>query len=128
MADRTWIGLAANERLIWARRRKFDTAKDAADSMGMKPGTYAAYERRPDSSKHTKMEHQAAARFARKFKVRWEWLLAGEGEPWPEEARPDDEPPTPTNRVAVALKTVSKERAEAIADAVEALVKGDKRA
>jgi hypothetical protein len=124
MADQSWRQREEPwERLTWARMRRFDTSVAAAESLGMNENTYRAYERRPGSSKHTPLDHQAAIRFGRKFRVRWEWLLIGEGEPWPETERPEDEPPTPASRVAVALKSVSQERQEAIADAVEALVK-----
>lgn len=75
------------ERLIWARER-WQTARgvkpsksDAADALGMKFGTYAAYEREPGQSKHTVMDHQHAISFARKFKCDWVWLLTGEGSP-----------------------------------------------
>lgn len=87
--DRSWFGLDYWQRVQWARRRwqkekgsVGETARAAAESLGMKEDTYSAYERRPDSSKHTKLNDQAAIRFARKFGVRWEWLLTGQGEPW----------------------------------------------
>lgn len=48
----------------------------------MKGGTYRAYERSPESSKHIAMEHQAAVKFGRKFKINWVWLLTGEGTPF----------------------------------------------
>lgn len=87
----------------------------------MQPGTYRAYERPPDSSKHSRFDDQAAARFARKFRVRWEWLLVGEGEPWLETG--DGGEPTPTDRVVRIMKEAAPERREAIALAIEALVK-----
>lgn len=128
MADQSWRELEGWQRLIWARRRaNFETAKAAADSMGIKPGTYAGYERNPDSSRHVPLDHQNAARFAKKYRVRWEWLLMGEGKPWLETEEPDGEPPSPATRVVVALKTVSDERAAAIADAVEALVRAERK-
>lgn len=75
-----------HERLKWARQHAgFDTAKAAADSLGMKKDTYSAYEREPGKSKTTGLDHQSAIRFARKFKISWEWLLIGQGMPF---ARP----------------------------------------
>lgn len=74
------------DRLRWARQAGgFANAKDFADAVGMPEGTYRAYERSPDSSKHTKLNGQLAIRFARRLKVRWQWLLANDGTPWDEE-------------------------------------------
>lgn len=75
------------QRLHWARARWQHglgikpTAKAAADSLGMEANTYSAYERAPDASKHTRLDHQSAIRFANKFKVNWVWLLLGWGTP-----------------------------------------------
>jgi transcriptional regulator with XRE-family HTH domain len=97
---------------MWARIQKgFERAKDAAESMGMKPGTYNAYERPPTSSKHTKLDHQRAAQFARKFGVRYEWLLEGRGEPMP----------GPKDRVAELMDKASPEEQARIVAALEAL-------
>lgn len=116
--DGSWDGLPRWERVRWARSRKFETATAAAESMGMRPNTYSAYERRPDSSKHTALDHQAAARFAKKFGVRWEWLLSGEGTPWP-----GGEPDAPAMRVVNAMNGLSRDRQEEIASAMVALIK-----
>lgn len=73
----------AHERLKWARLHAgFETATAAAESLGMKKDTYTAYEREPGKSKHTTLDHQSAIRFAKKFKVSWEWLLIGQGTPF----------------------------------------------
>jgi transcriptional regulator with XRE-family HTH domain len=48
----------------------------------MKEGTYRCYERGPDTAKSIPLEYKHAKLFAREFKVRWEWLLDGLGEPW----------------------------------------------
>ena len=70
------------ERLRYARTMAgFERAKDAADSMGINPVTYRSYERRPDQAGARNIDHQQAARFAKKFKVSWKWLLLGEGTP-----------------------------------------------
>lgn len=70
--------------MLWQREAGAakESASAAADSLGMEPGTYRAYERDPASSKHTKLDHQSAIRFARKFKVSWTWLLTNEGTPF----------------------------------------------
>lgn len=79
------------ERVRWARvEAGFQTGKSAADSLGMKAGTYQAYERSPDASLHIAIDHQVAARLARKFKVRWEWLLTGQGDAHEAEVIDDD--------------------------------------
>lgn len=120
-ADQSWRDLqGAHQRLRWARKR-WQTAGGAvnggavhaAASLGMKPGTYRAYERAPESSKHTKLESQEAIRFARKFKVSWIWLLTGEGTPFqltPEQAR-----------VINAMMNLSDDQQKMVADMVEGL-------
>jgi len=98
MADNSWRNLELWERVKWARGRRFESAAAAAEALGMKEGTYRCYERGPDSAKFIPLEYKHARQFAREFKVRWEWLLDGVGEPWltkggePEEteAKPDN--------------------------------------
>lgn len=65
------------KRLKWARERAgFKTASDAARAFGWKPPTYMGHEngdRNPSRDK--------AKKYGRAFKVRWEWILEGQGEP-----------------------------------------------
>jgi transcriptional regulator with XRE-family HTH domain len=82
MADNSWKNLEAWDRVKWARSRRFASAGAAAQAVGMQPGTYRCYERGPDSAKFISLEYNHAKEFAREFKVRWEWLLDGLGEPW----------------------------------------------
>ncbi len=82
MADNSWRNLELWDRVKWARQRQFDSAAAAAESLGMKEGTYRCYERGPDSAKFIRLDYHHARRFAQAFKVRWEWLLDGAGEPW----------------------------------------------
>jgi hypothetical protein len=113
------------ERVAWARSQKYDTAKEAADALGMNEWTYSAYERRPGSSKHTKLSHQRAAQFGEKFGFRWDWLLLRAPTPFLED-RPaaPSVPLTPEERVVVAFRSgLSPERAELIAQVVEDLAK-----
>lgn len=70
------------DRLKWARLKKWPTATEAADALGVNVNTYRAYERQPDSSKHTPLDHVHAGHFARRMGVRFEWLLLGQGAPW----------------------------------------------
>ena len=75
------------QRLKWARERWQRQAEarsmaDAARSLGMKEGTYRAYERRPGASKHTPLDYEMAVMAGRKFKVSWAWLLKNEGSPY----------------------------------------------
>jgi transcriptional regulator with XRE-family HTH domain len=91
MRDESWRDLELWERVKWARAQRFDSAAAAAEALGMKEGTYRCYERGPDSAKFIRLEYKHARRFAREFKVRWEWLLDGVGEPWLTPAH-DEEP------------------------------------
>jgi phage repressor protein C with HTH and peptisase S24 domain len=65
------------QRLRWARSRaRYGSASDAARAYGWKVSTYLGHEngdRNPS--------REAAKRYAKAFKVRWEWLLEGEGRP-----------------------------------------------
>jgi transcriptional regulator with XRE-family HTH domain len=98
MADSSWRNLELWERVKWARSRRFDSATAAARALGMLEGTYRCYERGPDSAKFIPLEYKHAKLFAREFKVRWEWLLDGLGDPWltkPADEEADaDEPAT----------------------------------
>jgi len=82
MADNSCKNLELWERVKWARSRRFDSAIAAAEALGMQPGTYRCYERGPGSAKFIRLGYEHARPFAREFKVRWEWLLDGLGEPW----------------------------------------------
>ena len=77
MTDDSWQGLETWERVKWARSQRFETATAAAAALGMLQGTYRCYERGPDASKSMRLDYHHARRFAREFKVRWEWLLEG---------------------------------------------------
>jgi phage repressor protein C with HTH and peptisase S24 domain len=66
------------KRLQWARehRTKFKTPTEAARSYGWKVSTYLGHEngdRNPS--------REAAKRYARAYRVRWEWILEGQGKP-----------------------------------------------
>jgi len=91
MADTSWKNLEQWERVKWARSRRFESASAAAPAVGMLDGTYRCYERGPDSAKFIALEYKHARLFAREFKVRWEWLLDGTGEPWLTKAPRDQE-------------------------------------
>ena len=50
----------------------------------------------PTSAKSIPLEYKHAQLFAKEFKVRWEWLLEGVGEPWltkPKDDEPEGEAP-----------------------------------
>jgi len=98
MADNSWRNLELWERVKWARSRRFESATAAARALGILEGTYRCYERGPDSAKSIPLDYKHARVFAREFKVRWEWLLDGLGEPWltrPSEEDSDVEAPAP---------------------------------
>lgn len=65
------------ERLQWARKRAgYETATEAARAFGWTVSTYLGHEngdRNPSRA--------ASKRYGTAFKVRWEWLLEGEGQP-----------------------------------------------
>lgn len=125
MDDERWRECEGTwDRLKWARERwqavakaVNASAKDAAESLGMEPGTYRAYERRPGSSKHTSLDHQSAIRFGRKFKVSWMWLLLGEGTPF------DDQLPEQQERVVRAMAKMDEQRQAEFAAMAEAFAR-----
>lgn len=105
-------------RVRWQEKRSVSpNAVAAAESLNVSPGTYRAYERRPDSSKHIALDHQHAMRFARKFGVSWKWLLTGEGSPDEIELTPNE------HRIIVALREAPETRQTAVADAMIQLLK-----
>lgn len=113
-----------HERLRWARMHWQEAkgitpdAGAAAESMGIKPHTYRAYERPPGASKHTELNDQRAIQFGRKFGVNWIWLLTGEGSP----DATDQLTPT-ERRVIDALREAPEARQAAAADAIVQLLK-----
>lgn len=63
------------DRLRWARRRQgFETATDAAKARGWTVSTYLGHEN-GDRNPSRKL----AQKYAKAFRVRWEWLLEGQG-------------------------------------------------
>jgi hypothetical protein len=64
-----------HERLVLARRRaEFATAADAARALGIKYATYAGHENGSSGFRAATGEL-----YARRFKVRFEWLMRGVG-------------------------------------------------
>lgn len=64
-----------HERLILARKRAgFETAVEAAQALGVKYGTYAGHENGSSGFRADKGEL-----YARRFKVRFEWLMRENG-------------------------------------------------
>lgn len=117
MEDTAWTGLAeAHERLKWARiNAGFPTARSAAESLGMQENTYSAYERAPDKSKATDLDHQSAMKFGKKFKVSWTWLLVREGTPF---SKPMTEPQRRVLEKMSAAPEVEQERAAELVEAI----------
>jgi len=77
-----WEDLADGwERLRWARiQAGFERAKDAADSVGVKPVTYRSYER-PEEQQGRKPPLPLLRQFAKRYRVSWVWLATGLGAP-----------------------------------------------
>lgn len=64
-----------HERLATARRQAgFQTAAEAAEALGVPYGTYAGHENGSSGFRGDKGEL-----YAKKFKVRFEWLMRGTG-------------------------------------------------
>lgn len=119
MEDTAWTGLAEpHERLKWARLNAgFPTARSAAESLGMLENTYSAYERAPDKSKATDLDHQSAMKFGKKFKVSWTWLLVREGTPF---SKPMTEP---QRRTLEAMAKADEKDQERVADVAETMLR-----
>ena len=67
----------AGRRLRWARERAgYATATDAARAFDWPVSTYLGHENGDRYPSRLK-----AKRYAQAFKVRWEWILEGEGQP-----------------------------------------------
>jgi hypothetical protein len=111
------------QRLRWARHRwqrslgVAPNAAAAAESLGIEPHTYRAFEGPEDRSKFTPINHQRAIEFGRKFKVSWAWLLTGEGSP---DSRALSEP---QQRIVNAMRDASTAQQEAVADVVERMLR-----
>lgn len=111
------------DRLRWARTRWQEkagigsSAVAAAESLGIKPGTYRGYERRPGSSKAIALTDQTAPPLAKKFGVSWIWLLTGEGSPDAIELTPNE------RKIIDAYREAPETRQTAVADAVIQLLK-----
>lgn len=64
-----------HERLALARKEAgYDTATDAAAALGVNYATYAGHENGSSGFKY-----ETGAKYARRFKVRFEWLMLGQG-------------------------------------------------
>lgn len=80
----SWASLRDQwERLRWARlhRTPFERVKDAAESLGLKPGTYRTYEHSPGEDGGRLPPLTELQRICRRFKVNWVWVATGEGTP-----------------------------------------------
>jgi len=99
MTDDSWRHLELWDRVKWARLQRYQSASAAAEALDMKEGTYSCYERGPDSAKFIRLDYEHAKLFAREFKVRWEWLLDGVGEPWLTKDESHEEPIAPVNNL-----------------------------
>lgn len=64
-----------HERLVAARKQaRYETAVEAAEAVGVPYGTYSGHENGSSGFRADKGEL-----YARKFKVRFEWLMRGTG-------------------------------------------------
>lgn len=123
MSDESWRDCEGTwDRLSWARERRYPgaTKKFVAEALSVKPGTYNAYERPPGASKWIKLDIKHGIHFAKRLRVRWEWLVLGQGEPWLPEA---ERPPSAKDRVKAAIEAATEEQAEGVADFLERMLK-----
>jgi len=107
------------DRLRWARMQvRFERAGDAAEALGIKPGTYRTYERRKaDGGRLPRLPE--TQRIARRLGVSWTWLATGDD-------RPDAEPTSRDDRVAhfvELLLDVPADRRDDAINAAEAVIK-----
>lgn len=81
--DLAWTRLKeAWQRLRWARQRTGMTQANFASAVRLGRTGYIKYEANPEKSQHTQMTADRAMQFAKRLRVRWEWLLEGHGPPW----------------------------------------------
>jgi len=123
--DLGWTDLQeAHARLKWARQRdaRYPTTKAFAGSVGLSEHGYAAYERAPGSSKHTPLSYEQAFPWAQRLRVRWEWLLKGEGAPWIDDSDQRRWSPQ-AQRIAEMVDSAPEEDQERIARAIELLLR-----
>ena len=108
------------DRLRWARTKLTDLTQEAfAEAIGMTRGAYRLYEAVP-GQKQSKLTYDVAVVAARKLKVRWEWLLNGQGLPW----RDEPEEPSPVVReIADLAATAEPEEQERIRDLVKVMLR-----
>ena len=120
--DKSWENLREGwQRVRWARERwqrrtkgAVGKASEAAESLGMKPGTYRTYERDREISKGSTLTVSTAERFARLFGVSDIWLLTGRGSPFKGSAG------SHLMRIIRVLEAMPDEKQKAIADMIEA--------
>lgn len=103
------------ERLRWARlnRTPFERAKDAAESLNIKPGTYRTYEHAPGTDGGRLPSYSELQRICRKYKVSWVWVASGQG-------APDDDPASRDERLQVVASHLGHVPAEKQDDALRA--------
>lgn len=105
------------ERIRWARyNAKFERAVDAAESLGIKPGTYRTYERGVDDGGRVPPIKEGQ-KLAKKFKVNWVWLLSGQGKPT------DTEEENPRiQEIARRVSEIPADKRDDALNAVEAVI------
>ncbi|HET6407155.1 MAG TPA: helix-turn-helix transcriptional regulator [Chthoniobacteraceae bacterium] len=90
--------MTPNERLRQVRSRRYATAKEAAEAIGVKVPTYSQHEN--DTRNLGGIPRKAAERYANFFKVSLDWLMAGVG------AEPEL-PPEPTEEDLKAMLSIA---------------------
>ncbi len=103
-------------RLQWQQRAGMpETARAAAEALGMEENTLTTYERRPRSNKGLSIER--ARQFGKKYKVSWIWLALGEGTPFDDDLSPD------AQSVARLVDATPEEDRPKVVEAIKTLLK-----
>lgn len=108
------------ERIRWARqnRTQFVTMTAAAESLGIKPGTYRTYEQLKAAEGRVPPLSEIQ-RIAKKFGVSWQWVALGEG-------GPDDAPKTElravSDHVALRVQQVPEEKRADVLAAIDGII------
>lgn len=116
-------------RLNWARRslrdieggQRLPTKKDAAEYLGVKPGTYRTWEA-PKEEGGREPPIQEIRRIARRLQVGWVWLAQGIGRP-DENVLADDSVEALNQKIAQLPKEVRDQAVEAATGVVETFLR-----
>lgn len=108
------------ERIRWARqnRTQFTTMTSAAQSLGIKPGTYRTYEQlKADDGRVPPLSE--IQRIAAKFNVSWQWLATGRGGP---DEKVENELSAVTSHIVARVALVPDEQRQNVLAAIDGIL------